>query len=200
MSDFIIFDTEYASWDGFLTAPEKDKKKAEIVQIAALKVDGKTLEVLDELCLFIKPKFQAKLTPYFIELTGLTDDLLEQKGTSFEAAYFQFKNFCNNLTCYSHAWPEEDKTAYSIGDGKVIKYNLQMHHLNDELALNYKNIAPWFKIKYMALNINISNQSSGEICHILHCEENLPRGLKPHNALFDVYSILAGLRKLGFSL
>ena len=36
---FIIYDTEYASWQGFLTAPEQEKKKAEIVQIAALKVN-----------------------------------------------------------------------------------------------------------------------------------------------------------------
>lgn len=35
---FIVFDTEYASWQGFLDAPEEEKKKAEIVQIAALKI------------------------------------------------------------------------------------------------------------------------------------------------------------------
>ena len=33
---FIVFDTEYASWQGFLDAPEEEKKKAEIVQIATI--------------------------------------------------------------------------------------------------------------------------------------------------------------------
>lgn len=44
---FIVFDTEYASWQGFLDAPEEEKKKAEIVQIAALKINSRDLSVAE---------------------------------------------------------------------------------------------------------------------------------------------------------
>lgn len=61
---FIVFDTEYASWQGFLDAPEEEKKKAEIVQIAALKINSRDLSVAEKLNLYVKPRFAPKLTDY----------------------------------------------------------------------------------------------------------------------------------------
>ncbi len=100
----IIFDTEYASWQGFLTAPEAEKKKAEIVQIAAVKVNLPDLSVAENLNLYIKPHFTPRLTEYFINLTGITDALLEQEGLPFPEAYRRFKQFAGRLPCYSHGW------------------------------------------------------------------------------------------------
>ena len=83
---FIVFDTEYASWQGFLNAPEEEKKKAEIVQIAALKINSRDLSVAEKLNLYVKPRFAPKLTDYFINLTGITDELLAQEGIPFPEA------------------------------------------------------------------------------------------------------------------
>lgn len=197
MKQFVIFDTEYASWDGFLNETEENKKKAEIVQIAAIKVNA-DLSVAEEFNLYIKPHFRPKLTQYFIDLTGITDELLEAKGIGFLEAYEQFKSFVGNLPCYSHGWSlSTDETA----DGRVMNYNLEMWGRSDETPPEYRNIAPWFKEQYEAKDIDIKTQCSGQVAQLLGCGDELKRlGLDMHNALYDVYSLLAGLRYLGFKL
>ncbi len=195
---FVLYDTEYASWSGFLTAPEQEKKKAEIVQIAALKINLSDLSIADKTNIFIKPYFTPKLTDYFIRLTGLTDQLLDKEGISFPEAYQKFKRFVGHLPCYAHAWSNDND---NLADGKVIRYNMEMFGLKDNDEPDYRNIAKWFKQKYQETGLNIKSQCSGEIVKLLHLEEQLKDlKLDTHNALFDVYSILIGLRHLGFNM
>ena len=193
---FVVFDTEYASWKGFLTAPEEERKKAEIVQIAALKINLRDLSVADRFNVYVKPRFAPKLTDYFIALTGITDEQLEREGISFPEAYRLFKQFVDRLPCYSHAWTE---TPDSLADGRVFGYNLDLFGLKDGLPPDYRNIAPWFKQKYREKGINVAKQSSGQIAAILGAENELAAlGLNEHNAFYDVSSILIGLKRLGF--
>ena len=194
---FIVFDTEYASWQGFLDAPEEEKKKAEIVQIAALKINSRDLSVAEKLNLYVKPRFAPKLTDYFINLTGITDELLAQEGIPFPEAYARFKRFAGGLPCYSHAWqPDDDR----IADGKVIGCNLDMFGIKDNSPLDCRNIAGWFKQAYRKNGICVEKQSSGQIAKLLGLEDEIRAlGLDEHNAFYDVHSILAGLRHLGFA-
>ena len=61
--------------------------------------------------------------------------------------------------------------------------------------MSYRNIAPVFKQLYASNNISVESQSSGQIVKILKIENKLKNlGLNPHNALYDVYSILEGLK------
>lgn len=195
--NFIIFDTEYASWQGFLDAPEEEKKKAEIVQIAALKVRLNDLSVIEQLNLYIKPHFTPKLTDYFINLTGITDQLLAKEGIPFPEAYRRFKEFVGSLPCYSHGW---SLASRPIADGEVMNYNLDMFKQPDATPPDYRNIAEWFQQTYREKNLSITKQASGQIAKLLGIEEELQQlGLDEHNAFYDVHSILAGLRYLGFS-
>lgn len=198
MKQLILFDTEYASWDGFLTDCAENKKKAEIVQIAALKVNAADLTVAEEFNLYIKPFFRPKLTQYFINLTGITDELLAEKGVGFPQAYEEFKKFVGDCPCFSHGW---SLAAGVWADGEVIVDNLKLWDMRDDKLPDFRNIATWFRQEYQKCGINIEKQCSGEIARLLGCESELCKlGLEMHNALYDVYSILAGLRKLGFAL
>ena len=77
---------------------------------------------------------------------------------------------------------------------------LKIYNIEDNAQPNYKNIAFWFRDKYKQENINIKKQSSGEIADLLGLSENMKRiGLQPHNAFYDVYSILEGLKYLGWN-
>jgi len=194
---FIIYDTEYASWQGFIDLPPEDerRKKVEIVQIAALKVNADDLSVAEEFNCYIKPHFEPKLTDYFIKLTGITDELLTAQGTDFLTAYGRFLHFAADLPCYAHAWGQRE------ADEVVIRNNLKLWDFFYKHEPDYRNIAPWFAEQYKLHGINIATQSSGQIGKLLGLEKEIAHlGLDEHNALYDVYSILLGLRKLSFSL
>ncbi len=85
--EFIIFDTEYTSWEGCNLNGWRDWQKKEIVQIAALKVDGKTLEVIEKFNIYVKPKINPILSDYFVQLTGITNEKLAEFGIDFQSAY-----------------------------------------------------------------------------------------------------------------
>lgn len=198
MKQFVIFDTEYASWDGFLTDTPENKKKAEIVQIAALKVNTEDLSVAEEFNVFVKPHFRPKLTDYFINLTKITDEKLAAEGIGYLEAYEKFKAFVGDCICFSHAWNEPAK---SLSDGRVMQDNLELWGKKDAHHPDFRNLAPWFKREYARRNLNIANQCSGEVARLLGAAEELSSlNLDVHNALYDVYSLLIGLRKLGFAL
>lgn len=193
---FILFDTEYTSWKGCLENGREDWQKKEIVQIAALKID-ECLQVAGELNIYVKPEINPVLSEYFINLTGITNEKLAAEGVPFREAYACFKAFAGDCICYSHAWGAPDGC---LADGEVMGENLQYSRLIDNQPPVYCNIAPWFEKKYAEKGINIKSQCSGDIARLLGCDEPiLNLGLDTHNAFYDVYSVLYGLRFLGFS-
>ena len=64
---FVIFDTEYTSWQGCQEHGWHGKHKREIVQIAAIKVSN-DLRVLDTFNVLCKPNLNPILSDYFIKL------------------------------------------------------------------------------------------------------------------------------------
>ena len=198
MTEFVLFDMEYASWKGFLTDTEENKKKVEIVQIAALKIDKLNLKVVDTFNVYVKPYFTPKLTQYFIDLTQITDDLLDKKGIRFLDAYEKFASFVGDSVCLSHGWglPKEAEV-----DGSVLKNNLALWGKSEQKMPRFFNIAPWFKEQYEINGIEVEKQSSGDIAEILSEKEKLKDlELDKHNAMYDVYSLLIGMQRFNFNL
>ena len=188
---FVIFDTEFIADKGLYEEGFDGWKNREIIQLAAVKVD-ENLNVIDELNVYVKPFIHKEISPYFVKITGITNEKISQCAISFPEAYKIFKNFAENQICYSHNW---DFTTVNDADGQVFRECLKIHNIDDNVSLNYQNIAPWFKDKYIENNIKINKQASGEIAKLLGRDENiLSLGLDAHNALYDVYSILEGLR------
>jgi DNA polymerase III epsilon subunit-like protein len=188
---FVIFDTEYTSWKGCLEHGWVGNQKKEIVQIAAIKVSDK-LEVLGQLNLFCKPLVNPVLSDYFVKLTNITNECIDEFGVSFNDAYNKFKEFVGDDICLSHVW---GKDYYNEGDGNVIKENLDLYNIECKKDLVYRNVATIFKDLYQKNNIEVVSQSSGQIASILKLEKNLEElGINPHNALYDVFSILEGLK------
>ncbi len=188
---FVIFDTEYTSWAGCLENGWCGHQKQEIVQIAAIKVDD-NFNVTGELNLLCQPKINPQLSDYFMNLTGITNEDVAAKGVDFATAYAQFKAFVGTDVCYSHGWNGAFEDA---GDGEIIAENLRLNHLSQDASIKYRNLAALFKKAYQKHNIHITTQSSGQICKILGLQSQLDNlHLDEHNALYDVYSILCGIR------
>ena len=188
---FIIFDTEYTTWKGCQENGWRDSQKREIVQIAALKVSDQ-LDVVSEFNALCKPIINPVLSDYFIGLTHITNEQVQKQGLPFSSVYKKFEAFVGNDVCFSHAWGA-DETHES--DGVIVKENLALNGLTEAKKIIYKNIAPIFSELYKQNGINIQNQSSGQIVKLLGIENTMKRlNLDTHNAFYDTYSILEGLK------
>ena len=193
---FIIFDTEYIAEKGLLEKGFDGWKNREIIQIAALKVD-ESLEVEEKFNVYIKPVRNKEISEYFSNLTGIDNEKIAKEGIDFVSAYKAFRKFVEDKDCYSHGWGDENNND---ADGEVVREMLAYYGVIDNNPPKYKNIAFWFREKYLEKNINITSQSSGEIAKLLGQDDKLEKlNLSPHNAFYDVYSILVGLRFLKFN-
>lgn len=188
---FIICDTEYTSWEGCQKNGWKGNQKKEIVQISALKVSN-NLAVLAEFNVLCKPVINPVLSEYFINLTHVTNEQIKKQGISFAEAYQKLENFIGNNICYSHGWGTD---YLNKSDGDILEENLRLYKIKEQKNIIYRNIAPVFKQLYAENKISVQTQCAGQIAEILGLDEKLKKsGLKPHNAMYDVYSILAGLK------
>jgi len=188
---FILFDTEYTSWKGCQENGWTGRKKKEIVQIAALKItdDLRVMDTFNELC---RPIINPILSDYFVKLTRITNEMVQKEGHPFPETYERFKKFAGSNFCLSHSW---GSGYYNKSDGSIIEENLRLHNLPTESDIKYRNIAHIFKKLYKIHHIDIKSQSSGQIVKLLHLEKQQEHlHLDEHNALFDSYSILIGLR------
>lgn len=189
---FVIFDTEYTSWKGCLQNGWLGNQKKEIVQIAAIKVSDDLTKVEAEFNRYCKPIINPVLSEYFEDLSGITNRFLSENGILFEQAYNEFTKFVGNDKCWSHSYgaPIDD-----LSDGHIFMENMKLYKIQSEKKLNYGNIAAWLINCYKEANIENYPKSSGQIAKVLKHEDELASlGLDEHNALYDVYSILSGLR------
>lgn len=188
---FVIFDTEYTSWKGCQENGWTGNQKKEIVQISALKV-SEELDVIAEFTALCKPVINPILSEYFTNLTHITNEDIAARGELFTDVYKKFENFAETDICYSHGWGAD---YFHKSDGEIIGENLALYEVFPTKNLIYRNIAPVFKQLYDDNKIAVKSQSSGQIVEILGLTQKLEKlGLNPHNSLYDVYSILEGLR------
>lgn len=187
----VIFDTEYTSWQGCQEYGWRGNQKKEIVQISALKVSD-DLEVVAEFNALCRPVVNPELSDYFVNLTHITNEQIVAQGQLFAEAYQKFVRFVGSDICYSHGWGGDYRNK---SDGDIVAENLYLYNLKEQGQIKYRNIAPVFKQLYAENNITVQSQSSGQIVEFLGLKSKLEDlGLNPHNAFYDVYSILVGLR------
>ena len=176
-SSIIIFDIEYTTWKG---ASERrwsgPGEHRELVQFGAIRVDTKTLTEIDFFEIFIKPRINPILSPFFIELTGITQKMVDEKGVNFAIAWQRFVK-----------WMGEN-FAYSFGDNDIVVIQENCKLFNVPLLVKkerFKNICNLFE-KY---GIYTDQYYSSTIVRAFGKE---PRS-GAHNALTDARSILDAL-------
>jgi hypothetical protein len=65
----------------------------------------------------------------------------------------------------------------------------------EDKKIIYRNIAPIFAKLYEKNNIKVQTQTSGQVVQILGIEKNMEHlNLDIHNAFYDVYSVVEGLK------
>jgi len=187
MAEIVIFDTEYTSWEGALERQwTGENEYREIVQIGALKVDWPNGTVLDSLDILVKPLRNPKLSQYFIDLTGITQDMVDNSGIPFPEALKFFLDFCG----------AETPTLSYGKDFCTLAENIAINHCHPHTFYrggpNFMNCGPAFRAADPTIREKKIN--SGKLWE--HFKLPRPEGVGAHNALFDCHSILAGLKYL----
>jgi DNA polymerase III epsilon subunit family exonuclease len=151
MSDISSTFTSFTAFD--LETTDRDTAKAEIVEIAAVRVrDG---EVVGEFHALVKPR--VPLTAGAIEVHGITNDELADKP-HFEAVWPAFRAFCGNDVIVAHNGYDFDfriisRMAREIG----AKFDLCTY---DSLPLSRELIATSNKLSNLARQFGIDSGQS----------------------------------------
>jgi inhibitor of KinA sporulation pathway (predicted exonuclease) len=101
-SEYVLLDTEYTAWEGSQerkwTGPNEYR---EIVQIGAIKVDNAKLVETDHFVRYVRPRRNPILSEYFVQLTGVIQQTVDQHGIDFAVALVEFREWCGELPVYS---------------------------------------------------------------------------------------------------
>tara|TARA_B100001057_G_scaffold499018_1_gene608033 strand:- start:526 stop:1104 length:579 start_codon:yes stop_codon:yes gene_type:complete len=184
---FVIVDLEWTSWKenysgkNFEIEKRKNWQKKEIIQIGAIKFN-KNYKILDSLNLYVNPHFNPILSNYIINLTNITNKLIEKKGLDFIEANKKLLNFSKNCTLLSNG-----------NDGEVLKKNYYYNKINFN-GLKIINIKKIFEKKY---NIPKNFLHSPKIKAFYGYKY---RKEDAHNALKDCKSVLLAIKKMKFNL
>lgn len=185
----VIFDTEFTTWDGARDngwtgrTPSGEKQHREIVQIGAIKVDWPSGTVVSTFDQFVKPLVNPDLSPYFTNLTGITQEQVDTKGVSFAEALENFLAFIG-----------EDGPLYSYGnDIGIMGESVALNQCNAKRLYAARNCAA-INLNYFINQFDPASRSanSGTLAAYFGVADRLPPGSE-HNAVFDCYSILAAL-------
>jgi DNA polymerase III alpha subunit (gram-positive type) len=131
-----------------------DKEKDFITEIGAVLFDGETWAVLDEMSCLVRLPEGASLTDEIISLTGITNEMLKEKGVSIFDALVRLEGFSKDAVAfvahnkdfdegfYNEAWKREGtepktKRPWYCSKGEVKSHRAKACTKLSHLALDY---------------------------------------------------------------
>ncbi len=175
----VILDTEFTTWEGAMENDwSEDWQHRELVQIAAAKVNVETLEIVDTFDRIIKPVINPELSDMFIDLTGITNEDVAEKGDDFKTVFEDFMRFIDGDNGYCYGW-----------DGRVFEENLDLNDMPDRKGeVQFDTLHPYFASN----GVDVSKVNSGRLSKHF----GLPLEVNEHYAMDDVLSIHASIKHL----
>lgn len=179
--EIVIYDCEYATWEGAMkrnwTGPGEYK---ETIQIAAILIETSDFSEIDEFQVFIKPVKNLILSDYFIELTHISQQEVDEKGIDFSEALQMFYKWSRSYFLYSFGADHLDLIRNCSFDFVDIEFPFDVSR--------FFNMRDIFEI----FGVSTKGYTSGTIVKAFG-EEIKQR---PHNAFNDVKTIIEGLKFL----
>jgi len=179
MPHAVIFDLEFTAWSGSMEHRWlRPGEFREIVQIGAVEIDVATLAETREFNVLAKPRLNPVLSPYFEQLTGVTNAKLAHLGVDFAQAYRAFVAFAGKAPILAFG-----------RDDLVLIDNLKLYGLREDPALPpYTNIVPWL----VEQGIDPRGLHACDIAHAAGASSDGRR----HDALDDARSVALGIAAL----
>jgi len=172
----VVFDLEFTAWAGSMASRwSRDGEHTEVVQVGAVKLDAETLKISDEFESLVRPRVNPVLSQYLIDLTGITNEMLDAKAVDFITAYRGFLDFVG--PCPIWAFGRDDL---------VLADNLKLYAWDGPPLPPYSNAIPWF----VAHGIDLKGKHA---CDVAEAAGAVFAGRK-HDALSDARGIAAGIQ------
>jgi inhibitor of KinA sporulation pathway (predicted exonuclease) len=175
----VVFDLEFTAWEGSVAHRwSRPGEFTEIVQIGALKVDARSLDVREEMDLLMRPRLNPELSDYLVGLTGITNDEIAVRGVDFAKAFGDFVRFADG-----------GRIAAFGRDDLIFETNIRLYGLRNLPPVpHYLNIIPW-------LIENGVDPRGRNACDVAPLAGVAFEGHR-HNALDDARGVLSGIRAL----
>lgn len=152
-----------------------ESEKRQVVQIAAIRFDANTGTERASFDVLTKPIYEKVLPDFFVELTAITQEMLERSGIEFPRALEQLVSFCGR-----------DPVWTFNADWGVLRQNCGFFGIPFPFETK-----PFVKVKALLPQWGIDQDaySSGT----LHQAAGITMSGHVHNALFDVRSMAAAV-------
>jgi len=172
----VVFDLEFTAWPGSMASRwSRDGEHTEVVQIGAVKLDAVTLKITDEFECLARPRINPKLSQYLIDLTGITNEMLDLRAVDFITAYRAFLDFVG------------PSPIWAFGrDDLIFADNLKLYAWDGMPVPPYSNAIPWFA----ANGIDLRGKHA---CDVAEASGAVFEGRK-HDALSDARGVVTGIR------
>lgn len=177
--NIVLFDTEYTSWEGSRERGwSKSNEHKEIVQIGGIILETQNFTEVSSFNVYVKPVFNPVLSEYFINLTAITQEVVQSRGIDLTSAYAKFVDWSSGIDSYSFGHDE-----------KVIIENFGLLNINANFQtqrfFNARNL-------FEENNIDTKNYNSGNIIEYFGKKTKL----RAHDALNDSRIIAEALREM----
>ncbi len=181
----VIFDVECTTWDGAVqrnwSGPGEHR---ELVQIGVALVDTEDFLDLSTFKRLVKPRMNPLLSRYFINLTNITQEDVDNKGLDFAAVLAHFYSFCEKLDLYCF---DSRADGSRLFDRDVLVENCDLYGVEFPFEMErFHNINEIFaRHGYVIKQSGAAPEAFG-----------LKIPARPHDALNDVRGLLIALKAL----
>lgn len=174
-----IIDLEFTSWEGAWQRRWAGAEEwREIVQIGAVIVEGETFQMTRQPfeCL-VRPVRNPVLSSYFVDLTGIKQEDVDQEGVAFVAALQRLADYLSDVKL----------AIFNGDDGQILRENCQINDLPFPFeTLSLRNFRPHLA---RSLQVDVSRLTSSELPELA----GLAAPGHAHTAADDCLSIASSL-------
>ncbi|WP_218310544.1 3'-5' exonuclease [Alteromonas antoniana] len=176
----VIIDTEFTAWEGSAQRHwSGDNEHRELIQIGAVKLTmtPSSCLVSERLNILVKPVINPALSDYIINLTGISQSMVDEHGVDAASAMTTLYHFCEDGHLPVWSWGADErvlKENATLGEFALPTFTKGIRNLQ-ALLQHYQ--------------VPESEKASGELASALQ----LQLSGHAHNALYDTESIAAAM-------
>ena len=181
----VIFDLECTTWEGAAargwSGPGEHR---EVVQLGAALVETENFTELANVKFWVRPKINLVLSQYFINLTNIKQEEVDEKGVDFQAFLKGFSDFCAEFELYCF---DNRVDGSRLFDRDVLMENCKLLGIEFPFEMGrFHNVNEIFHRQ------GVEVKQSGAAPEAFGIK--LPA--RPHDALNDVRGLIVGLKAL----